>query len=229
MPLQLQFAQQGGLPAQAFNLEPPTDCPQCHIGIVAIPVGNTGYIWGPANGRLAMYMFACPREVCRSGFIAIWANDIPTQQWFLRGLYPSTIQPSVRSRFIEGVSGSFYTIFDQAREAEHDQLTEIAGMGYRKALEFLIKDYLISKTTDDARREQIKRKMLGPCIADDVADDRIKNVARRAAWLGNDETHYVRRWEDRDIEDLKRLIELTVRWIEMELETEEALAAMPEA
>lgn len=71
--------------------------------------------------------------------------------------------------------------------------------------------------------------MLGRCIADDLADDRIKNVARRAAWLGNDETHYVRRWEDRDIENLKRLIELTVRWIEMELETEEALAAMPDA
>ncbi len=89
--------------------------------------------------------------------------------------------------------------------------------------------YLISKTTDDAQREQDQAEDVGPCIADDVADDRIKNVARRAAWLGNDETHYVRLWEDRDIEDLKRSIELTVRWIEMELETEEALAAMPEA
>ena len=102
-------------------------------------------------------------------------------------------------------------------------------MGFRKALEFLVKDYLISKEADRARHEDIKRKLLGACIADDVADDRIKTVAARAAWLGNDETHYVRRWQDHDITDLKRLIDLTVKWIEMELETEEALASMPKS
>jgi hypothetical protein len=41
-------------------------------------------------------------------------------------------------------------------------------------------------------------------------------VASRAAWLGNDETHYLRTWEDKDLTDLKKLIELTVQWIEIE-------------
>jgi hypothetical protein len=96
-------------------------------------------------------------------------------------------------------------------------------------LEFLIKDYLISKTDDPTRHEHIKRKMLGACISDYVTDNRIKAVAERAAWLGNDEAHYVRRWDEHDIADLKRLIDLTVKWIEMELETGEALASMPRA
>jgi hypothetical protein len=159
-------------------------------------------------------------------FIALWASPTHVNRWLLMGAYPSTIQPSEKSRFIEGVSPSFYIVFDQARAAEHHQLSEISGMGCRKALEFLIKDYLISKTDDLANHAEIKRKMLEARIADFVTDGRIKAVAERAAWLGNDETHYVRRWEEHDIIDLKRLIDLTVKWIEMELETEEALRSM---
>ncbi|HET6274554.1 MAG TPA: hypothetical protein VFE16_01285 [Candidatus Cybelea sp.] len=225
--MNLQFMQWGGGQPLNFGFEPPSECPACRLGIVAIGVGNVGYTWEFAGTRFAMYMFACPRENCKNGFLGLWAHDVHANAWYLRGVFPSTIQPVTRSPFIESVSPMFYTIFDQARQAEHYQLTEIAGMGYRKALEFLTKDYLISKAEDENRRDEIKRKLLGACINDYVTDNRIKSVAERAAWLGNDEAHYIRRWEDRDVNNLKRLIHLTSKWIEMELETEEALASMP--
>jgi hypothetical protein len=50
---------------------------------------------------------------------------------------------------------------------------------------------------------------------------------KRAAWLGNDETHYVRKWEDKDLNDQKSLIEVTVHWIEMEAITNKILSEMP--
>jgi hypothetical protein len=50
--------------------------------------------------------------------------------------------------------------------------------------------------------------------------------AKRAAWLGNDEIHYVRKWEDRDINDLKILIELTCGWVRNNLLTEKYMAEM---
>jgi hypothetical protein len=96
-------------------------------------------------------------------------------------------------------------------------LTEICGIGYRKALEFLIKDYLISNLPDE--EEHIKKKLLGKCINDYVENPNIKEMAKRAVWLGNDETHYIRRWENKDINDLKILIDITVHWIEMEVLT----------
>ena len=37
--------------------------------------------------------------------------------------------------------------------------------------------------------------------------------SRANTWLGNDETHYIRRWQDKQINDLKRLIQLTINWI----------------
>lgn len=39
-------------------------------------------------------------------------------------------------------------------------------------------------------------------------------------WLGNDETHYVRRWEEKDLSDLKRLISMTVSWIDLVMDSE---------
>jgi hypothetical protein len=53
-------------------------------------------------------------------------------------------------------------------------------------------------------------------INDYVNESRIKSTARRVVWLGNDETHYYRTWEDKDIKDMKILIDLTLHWIESE-------------
>ena len=66
---------------------------------------------------------------------------------------------------------------------------QICGTGYRKSLEFLIKDYLISTLPED-QHEAIKNKFLNNCIRDNISNINIKTVASRAVWLGNDETHY---------------------------------------
>ena len=85
---------------------------------------------------------------------------------------------------------------------------QICGVGYRKALEFLVKDYLIK--TSPELKEKIKKGQLGDAIAL-IADTRIKSCASHATWIGNDETHYVRVWEDKDLEDLKNLIKMVLR------------------
>ena len=81
---------------------------------------------------------------------------------------------------------------------------------------------------DETKKESIKKKFLINCIQDDVTDNRIKEVAKRAVWLGNDETHYNRKWADKDVSNLKQLIDLTIRWIENEVETKALLAEMQE-
>ena len=102
---------------------------------------------------------------------------------------------------------------------------EICGVGYRKALEFLIKDYAILNYPQ--QKETIEKKLLGQCIKEFVTDEKVKIVATRAVWLGNDETHYIRKWEGKNLDDLKKLIELTVHWIEMEALTKSFEQDMP--
>jgi len=43
-----------------------------------------------------------------------------------------------------------------------------------------------------------------------------------------DGTHYVRKWEGKDIEDLKRLIQLTMNWIQSDFLTRDYEEKMPE-
>ncbi|MBK7871124.1 MAG: DUF4145 domain-containing protein [Saprospiraceae bacterium] len=132
----------------------------------------------------------------------------------------------VFSETISSISPSFSTIYNQAIFAEQNGLNEICGVGYRKALEFLIKDYSILSNPQD--KEKIEKKLLGACIDQYVTDSRLKAVSKRAVWLGNDETHYIRKWEGKNLDDLKRLIDLTIHWIEMEALTKSFEDEMPE-
>ena len=85
-------------------------------------------------------------------------------------------------------------------------------MGYRKALEFLIKDFLLLEKQE--KQEDIKNWALGKCINELIDNEQLKKVASRATWLGNDQVHYKKIYTENDINDLKLLIEIAIRWIE---------------
>ena len=112
---------------------------------------------------------------------------------------------------IENLSPTFCEIFVQATDAEQDELSQICGIGYGKSLEFLIKDYAIY--LNPAKRSEIEKATLTNCIKLYVVDESIKNSSELATWLRNDETHYVRKWVAKDVNDLKNLITLTVTLI----------------
>lgn len=113
---------------------------------------------------------------------------------------------------IQRISPLFCQIYGEARAAEKGHLTQICGVGYGKALEFLIKDY--AKLENPGLEQKIEKALLSECIQKYVGDDLRKDAAMLAAKLRNDETHYVRKHTDKDVKDLKNLIELTLALIE---------------
>jgi len=119
---------------------------------------------------------------------------------------------------INQISPKFSRIYNQSLLVEENGLNEICGPGYRRALEFLVKDYLISNSPK--LRNEIAEMQLGDAIKI-IQDVRIQSCAEKAAWLGNDETHYIRKHTDKDIEDLKTLIKLTTNWIDSEVLSKE--------
>jgi len=203
----------------------PNLCPYCHrhinpIQMVSRPwrIGHTDY-----DNRLDA-AYGCPSDECGRMFLGFFTGSMTPdgpKRNFVKYKFseaaPATPQVPVHPEEILVVSTSFVEIYKQASFAEAYGLVDIAGGAYRKALEFLIKDYCISKFPDD--EAQIKEKFLGHVIRDHVEDMNIRKCAERAAWLGNDETHYERRWVDRDINDLKTLIRLTSNWIENDVLT----------
>lgn len=121
---------------------------------------------------------------------------------------------------LERLSPQFVKIYNQAEAAEVMQLDEIAGLGFRKALEFLVKDYSIHFHKNE--EENIKKMNMASCIKLYVEDKRINTLAEKSAWIGNDEAHYVRKHEDLDVQDMKRFTQAMVYFVSMNLITEEA-------
>lgn len=134
------------------------------------------------------------------------------------------VQKATFPETVSGLSPTFVEIFNQSMEAESKELDQLVGIGLRKALEFLVKDYAIAE--NPGTEEEIRRTLLGNCISQYVSDPNVRECAKRAAWLGNDETHYTRKWETKDITDLKLLVRLTVNWIDNSLLTKKYIAEM---
>ena len=198
----------------------PNKCPFCHNRI------TPNIIFGYKKSGFLMDVFlVCPDKDCHNTFVGKYGNGDSLYYYFLNKVTKGNILEAEFDDAVKTLSDSFVTIYNQAFYAEQEGLLEICGVGYRKALEFLIKDYAIDKNPED--KEEIEKKFLSACIKEYVTDNRIKIVAERAVWIGNDETHYVRRWEGRDLEDLKKLIELTVHWIQMEKLTDSFEIEMP--
>jgi hypothetical protein len=155
----------------------------------------------------------CPRNECGALFFAEYLES--GGQFHLRGCYPYSKVNKEFPQEVADLSPNFVAIFNQAHHAEQEKLDLICGVAYRKALEYLIKDYVLRMYPEEDSK--IKSMPLQQCIQKFITEPSIKLMAERATWLGNDETHYVRKWEDKDLQDLKNLIDLTVYFISMSL------------
>jgi hypothetical protein len=192
----------------------PDECPHCHKGV------QVKVFQGFLSESGVQIVFRCPRENCNEIFIGYYKQHTSGAKTVFRYEKSSfgTIQERKFSEDISEISKDFVDIYNQALSAESHSLNEVVGIALRKALEYLIKDYLIKKK--EIEEEKVKKKFLGKCIKEFIDNPNIKDMAERAVWLGNDETHYVRKWENKDISDLKLLIDVTLHWIEMENLTE---------
>lgn len=204
-------------------------CPNCKRALAPFP--QFGLLHPKEDECLYFSLFDyC--SGCKSGILSEYeVMNKPTE--YGNGYYPDQFQQlsfnySVPSKFFEKefeesisrLSPQFVKIYNQAFQAESQQLDEIAGLGYRKALEFLIKDFSIHITPDD--EASILSMPLSQCIQKYINDPRIETLVRKATWIGNDEAHYLRKHTDRAISDLKAFISASVHFISMILIVEDA-------
>jgi hypothetical protein len=208
----------------------PDVCPVCKHACQATPLGEPiVFPESQSEGDVNLQMlFRCPRQRCGTLFIAQYTPQIDHRRNYhfqLSALFPYIPDNAKIAEGVAKISRNFVNILNQSLAAESHHLDQLVGIGLRKALEFLIKDYCIHKHPD--KMDEIEVRPLAQCITDYISDSNIKDCAARATWLGNDETHYTRIWTENDIDDLKILIQLTQNWISNELLTERYRSAMP--
>lgn len=127
--------------------------------------------------------------------------------------------PTVGSAFTERlkeISPDGCDIFCQSEHAESEGLQHLSGVGYRKALEFTVKDYLIYHNPD--KIEKIKGTSLADAI-DMLNNENLRKIAHGVRILGNEETHYEKRVQSSDVDALKKLLHATLKHLDSELES----------
>ena len=168
------------------------------------------FIYGTFNKDELFILSYC--ESCHKAYIVKYSYtyDKINNRYFIGEYityYPVSMKCSNFDQSIKDISESFVNIYNQALTAESMNLNEICGMGYRKALEFLVKDYAISKFPNDADR--IKSMELMNVIKNKINNPHITQLAEKCTWLLNDEVHYFRKFENIDIQNIKNLINAT--------------------
>lgn len=196
----------------------PNTCPVCHY---KIPIGGYSGIFQTKDKLQVIYV--CTNKECGTAFMQVWENY--GSRFHLKTTFPSESEKEF-SESVKKLSPQFVEIYKQAAKAKDLGLVQICGPGYRKAFEFLIKDYAKYKNAQEA--ESIEKSFAGGVVEKYIDHPQTKALAKRALWVGNDETHYRRKWEDKDINDLIKLIDLTIHWIEMEDLGKEYVEEMPE-
>ncbi|HIS38525.1 MAG TPA: DUF4145 domain-containing protein [Candidatus Onthousia faecavium] len=204
--------------------ECPKICPICNNNISPINEFEKANI----DINLVSILFTCP--ACGKSFLTHYNYEkYKVESYKEHSYYSLTLLESfpvkpkeaIFEECIHNLSPTFCNIYNQAVASETYGLDQLSGIGYRKAIEFLIKDFCIYKHPND--EEKIKSTLLGQVIITYIDEtSKIRTLAKVSVWLGNDETHYIKKFDDKDINDLKRFIRATVSYITYELVSDEA-------
>ena len=199
---------------QYNGVENPNICPHCHV------TNNPRMVYGDTtqdtdNTSSHISVWLCANAKCNKLFVALYQikNEKPTLIRFLNGLPkgPDWPKPIVdlkngKQNLEKDVEPSrFIKTYLQSLEAESFGLDELAGMGYRKAIEYLVKDWAIQNNPGE--KDKIEKSWLGGVIKGYYEGD-LKDILERATWLGNDQAHYNKLFEEYEIDVLKELIDL---------------------
>lgn len=196
-----------------IKVEEVGECPCCHIA--TSPTYIDGFMIMSKDNDIHTSVFVvlyCPS--CKNFYIAKYISPhyVGTSDLKLDFVFPQQSNYKKFSDEIIQLSPEFVSLYNQALEAESNDSTRgIAGLGYRKAIEFLIKDFLIKEKQKD--RESTQKLELGNCV-EQLKEQSLITLAKASVWIGNDETHYFKKNPQYDIEDLKKFINALVNKIE---------------
>jgi len=171
--LEIQFADENNNGMNGNLDKLPDVCPQCHHKVD--PQKGTGFYNSKkqhSNEALEV-IYRCPSLDCHEVFIGYYSKA-GGANFYLRKTEPKKAIERDFSTTISGISFDFPKIYNQALAAENAGLDQICGTGYRKALEFLVKDYLIKQVEEETEQEKIKDEQLGTSIKNRIKDANIK-------------------------------------------------------
>lgn len=187
--------------------EKPMCCPYCGVHTDATQV-SAGYFSLSNERRALVVSNKCTR--CKSCFLAVYIREGDCLT--LNAIIPIADNDIVHDG-LKTVSPDFERIHQQAYRAEMRGDFDIAAIGYRAALEILVKDFAIKVLKQD--ETEVASKKLSRAIEEYSGSVELLETSDVVRMLGNDFAHYRREHEDLGFETLKHYYNLTIKAFEM--------------
>lgn len=191
----------------------PTVCPHCNYAVQPIVKDNKLLTFGK-NNKDRLLIISYLGDCCDTPFYATYlyhGNYTAT----LLDVYPH-LKPSVLPDKIKDLSSRFAELYEQSYTAEQNGHIELAGSGYRNAIEVLIKDFAIKKL--NAPEKDVCKMTLYDAIGSYLKEVNIDTAAADVVRvLGNDYTHYQRKYDDIDFIVVKKYLEIFIQQIDTKL------------
>lgn len=196
-----------------YTVQEPTLCPHCSNTIFA-EIRDSKKFFYETNFTFWTLSYCCPNPGCNKIFLATFLSENKSKTLDLISIYPTKLTEELHPLLHE-LSPRFIKSYRQANLAENNGSFELAGAGYRNALEILIKDFAIIELNQDPT--EVSKKKLHVCIKEYLGDVDLTKCANVVRILGNDNTHYERKYEELDFEVLKTYMNIFIRLITTKL------------
>lgn len=198
------------LPNMDCTYEKPAQCPHCEICCDPLIVGQELLSpFSPNPSSFVFLVFQC--TACKKLFTATY--EVANKKSRLCCMTP--FKPLVFvDELIEKTSPRFIEVYNQAIRAKENGDLNLAAVGYRSALEILIKDYAINDLHEPS--EKVVKLDLFHAISNYLSSDTV-NAADVVRILGNDHTHYERKYPELDFKVLQEYMDIFIHSIRVKL------------
>lgn len=191
-----------------FDSEIPVECPYCGSYVTPMIKG-----FATINQPI-IYLYHFYNDCCDKPTYALYSVNLTGRTGEFLSLYPAFEKKAPLPESLYKISPRFVELYNNCYSAEQKGYFELAGSGYRNALEILIKDFAINELHES--ESEVCKKKLAQAIESYTPNVRLAQSADVVRILGNDYTHYQRRYEDIDFQLLKRYLQIFIDNIDCE-------------
>ena len=186
----------------------PATCPYCGFGTDATFENKTVF---PFNQN-SLLLATCKCTSCGKTFFFA-CERIPNGNGTFICMHPTFSFEPYTNETLQLISPRFIEMYNQALQSEFANNYDLAAIGFRTALEILVKDYAINEL-QKPREEVVAKKLFGAIEAYLGQTDLLK-TADVVRILGNDYTHYQRQYPQHDFDLLKGYMDIFLKQIEV--------------
>ena len=192
------------------DFQKPSTCPYCGINNDAIVKSIHHDSVDKKETIVIFVVFECTG--CQKRYFATYTLKDHITEFCNTFPMPST---ELQSTELATLSPRFVETYNQCLRAESINDLNIAAIGMRSALEILVKDYAIIELKEP--KETVSSKSLYQAISDYLKEDDLIKPADVVRILGNDHTHYQRKYPEHDYKLLKSYMDIFINLIETKL------------